>query len=437
MRMPLLALLLLNFVFAVAASELTGTVLDEADKPLPRATVYLYTAAMKTGTSILCPSCYADCGKKALTDAAGGFAIKDLDPQLIFRVLVVREGYIPEFVTGVDPAKGAMSAKLLTLPKDLPSDRLVKGRVLNSINEPVVGAIVSPFGCQDGERRWWGATDDVADPLAVSNEHGEFVLVCHKSGLALDLQAEARGLATRNFPLRSAGEKLHDLVLSEGVTVVGRVLDRQGAPVAGVSVGLVQQNRRCELFTGAHEIGTGLDGRFCFSNIGPNQGHLLYGLMSSFGDRGAPAMKQVSAGDDGSTNDVGDLTIGSGHSVSGRIVLADGKPAPDGTRVLLSRDSAWDHLQADCDADGRFSFKGVPHGELVNLSARAKGYHLSSKNKSFEPMNAIFLMGIIDQDITDLRVQLDPGPAQRDDAARSGADWQRLQSTRLGGIETQ
>ena len=62
----------------------------------------------------------------------------------------------------------------------------------------------------------------------------------------------------------------------------------------------------------------------------------------------------------------------------------------------------------------------VPHGEIVTLSARAKGYHVSPKNKSFEPVNAIFLMGIVDQDIADLQVQLDPGAAERADATERG-----------------
>jgi hypothetical protein len=196
----------------------------------------------------------------------------------------------------------------------------------------------------------------------------------------------------------------------------------------------VQSNRGVENFTGAHEIGTGPDGIFCFANVGANDSYVVYGIMSSLGDRGAPTMKTIRTDEDGSTLQMGDLKIAPAHCVNGRVILEGGKAPPAGTRVLLSRENAWDHLQADCDADGRFSFHGVPHGELVTLSARANGYHVSPKNESFEPMNAIFLMGIVDQDIDDLQVQLDPGPGQRQDHDTSGS-WARLQSARLAGVK--
>jgi CheY-like chemotaxis protein len=45
----------------------------------------------RRGTSPFCPSVYPDCGKRAKTAGDGGFAIESLDPQLIFRVLVVED----------------------------------------------------------------------------------------------------------------------------------------------------------------------------------------------------------------------------------------------------------------------------------------------------------------------------------------------------------
>src|ERR1035437_7825732 len=97
-------------LFAVAAASaaedrvtLTGKVADSGGKPLEHATVLVYHAGVKTGYSTYCPSCYADCGKRATTDAEGAFTIKNLSADLLFQLLVVRDGYLSTFVKSVDP----------------------------------------------------------------------------------------------------------------------------------------------------------------------------------------------------------------------------------------------------------------------------------------------------------------------------------------------
>ena len=63
--------------------DLVGRVLSaHTGEPLAGAHVYIYTAAVRKGTSPFCPSCYVDCGKSATTDAEGRFAIESLDPDL-------------------------------------------------------------------------------------------------------------------------------------------------------------------------------------------------------------------------------------------------------------------------------------------------------------------------------------------------------------------
>src|SRR5262245_58361713 len=66
--------------------------------PVAGASVLIYTARVREGTSPFCPSCYADCGKRDATDAGGRFAIPSLDPGLVFRVLVLADGYTPRFL---------------------------------------------------------------------------------------------------------------------------------------------------------------------------------------------------------------------------------------------------------------------------------------------------------------------------------------------------
>src|SRR6185503_15592340 len=83
------------------------------------------------------------------------------------------------------------------------------------------------------------------------------------------LQVEARAFATSNFELRPAGAAPVVLEIGEGATISGHLMDRLGKPIAGATIGLVQDDTRPELFTGRHEVATDSDGQFGFYNVGP------------------------------------------------------------------------------------------------------------------------------------------------------------------------
>jgi len=89
--------------FAADRVTVTGRVTDNLGQPLENATVMVYHAGVKTGYSTYCPGCFRDCGKRTLTDRTGSFTIKNLDSDLWFELLVVRDGYTAGFVERVDP----------------------------------------------------------------------------------------------------------------------------------------------------------------------------------------------------------------------------------------------------------------------------------------------------------------------------------------------
>jgi hypothetical protein len=111
---------------------LTGKVTDAAGKPLEHATVMVFKAGVKQGYSTYCPTCYADCGKRTLTSGDGRFTIASLSPDLLFELLVVREGYLPEFVKKVDPAANRPTAVLRVRPVAKDPGRIVRGMVVDS-----------------------------------------------------------------------------------------------------------------------------------------------------------------------------------------------------------------------------------------------------------------------------------------------------------------
>ena len=73
-----------------------------------------------------------------------------------------------------------------------------------------------------------------------------------------------------------------------------------------------------------------------------------------------------------------------------------------------------DSQTVTADGEGRFAFDCVP-AETVDLSVRVPGYHVSETNESLDRLNNLSLKGTVDGDVTDLTVQLDPGPIKLPD----------------------
>ena len=98
--------------------DLTGRVVTADAKPVAGAHVLIDSAAVRQGTSPLCPSCYADCRKSAVSDQDGRFRIASVDSELFFNVLVVADGYRSTIVKKTDPAKGPIDVVLSPLDVD-------------------------------------------------------------------------------------------------------------------------------------------------------------------------------------------------------------------------------------------------------------------------------------------------------------------------------
>jgi hypothetical protein len=414
--------------------DLVGRV--SAGDVIPKATIFIFTAGPKVGTSTFCPSCYADCRKSAKTGAQGEFKIESLDPQLIFRILVVAKGYKPKFVSKIDPVQGPLAVDLEAVEtREITPDKSIHGRVVDPAGKPVVGAVVEAHGIRkkNDAGTMWGQLPGV-DPLAVTDEAGEFLLTSREAFEGLDVRVEARAFAHKQFTMLASGTARHTLTLTEGATVTGRVV-KNGKPLAGVSVGMAGSDRSAENFTGNFDVGTDIEGRFGFVNLPPNVDYFIYGLMSTLKSYGAIPIRKVHAGDDGATLDVGDLTVEPAQRLAGQVVCADGQPVPAKTRLLVGREAAWDSLQVELDKDGRFDTPGIPR-ETLSLSARIPRYRISDRNPSLDPLNPFSLIGRMDHDVTNLIFLLERGPDLRPqfDSQLPESEWPRNRSLR--GAET-
>jgi hypothetical protein len=211
--------------------------------------------------------------------------------------------------------------------------------------------------------------------------------------------------------------------LQEGVTVSGRIL-RDSRPIKDAIVGLITTERTCGICLHDFEAITDANGYFMLLNVTPENDYYLFAKMESLGDNGALPVKTIKAGANGTTVKLGDLLLGAGHRVAGRVALSDGKPIPPDTRLFLGREEAWDHTEVALDRDGRFEFNGVPD-ESVSVGVRIKGYTFSKRNPSLDWPNGS-IVGRVEKDITDLTLLMDPGDRRffRDDEIPSDVDRQ-------------
>ena len=391
-----------------ARATISGTVRDAQGRPVIGATVQIQSAGVRVGTSPFCPTCYADCGKNSKTDQQGYFAIPSLDPTLVFRLLVIAEGYEPRAMEQVDPQRGdRVEARLAARATPKNPACIVRGVVFDPQGKPAVGAVVEPFGCKTAEKRWWGVMPGV-DALALTDSEGKFVIVCAKPVEGLDLRIEARGAARRNFELVYSGLEHHRLELETGTTVQGRIV-HDGRGVPGVSIGVVQADRSASSgsFVGTYRIDTDAEGRFSLPNLPAGEELQVYGIMDSLRDVGAVVSKQFKSADNG-VSDVGDLPVVPACRLAGRLVLSDDRPVPAHTRVMIGRENAWDSTFVEADAEGRFAAEGIP-AELISIHVAIPSYRLSPKNQSFEPLNGTGLRGLVGGDIDELIVLFEPG----------------------------
>ena len=413
--------------------DLVGTISVQGGGALPAAAnVFVVTAAPKTGTSTFCPSCYADCTKRAQTDAQGHFKIESLDPQLTFQILAVARGCQPKYVGHVDPAKGPVRIDLEPVESvDAALDRSLRGRVVNAKGEPVAGAVVEMDFLLRGDGTG-GSNVPGVDPLAVTDEQGEFLLTAKDPFATMNLKISARTYADKLFNEVPSG-KQNELVITEGASLTGRVLGGS-EPLVGVSVGVSGVDRVVPNYLGHFEVATGARGAFTLVNLPPDADFWLYAKMDSMKGAGAVPLRKIHTGKDGETADAGDLVAGPTYRLAGRVVLADGQPVPATTRLLVGREDAWDSMQIVLGHDGSFDTT-CPSGETIDLSVRVKGYHVSSRNSSLDPINPFRLIGRMDRNITNLVFLLEKGPDLRPDRSQSNPDYMEARNRPIHGAE--
>ncbi len=408
----LLAALTLTATVSTAAptrATLTGKVTDTTGKLLPNATVMIYEAGVKQGYSTFCPSCYIDCGKRATTDRTGAFTFTNLDPDLWFKLLVIRDGYTATVLNKVNPAQQPVATAALSrrAPVNDPG-RLVRGRVVDPTGRPLPAAVVMPKGVSTAEGSTYGTLDGL-EPIAVTNERGEFELANSDPATGILVEVQARGMATKLIALPTGGDR-KTITVSDGAIVRGRLVNH-GKPVAGAEIGLIARERggfgaNLKIIGNPYDeirIGTQSDGSFVITNVPASVDWYAYGKMESIASLGATQRLEFSTGREGLTQkeavNLGDLDIRPGHRLAGKVTLSDGAPIPDGMRITLGSREAWDSQIVMIGRDGRFAFLGIPPGSY-DITPSVRGYSVQG--------NDDLIAMTVDRDRDDLAITLAP-----------------------------
>jgi uncharacterized GH25 family protein len=285
---------------------------------------------------------------------------------------------------------------------------VVRGVVINAYGRPLRDVVVQPQGIQvetpDGRTSSLYGTIRGLEPVAVTDEKGEFELAYAKPLQAMVVQVEARGLAPKIATNLASGLERHRITVTEGATIRGRLV-QQGKPVPNAEIGLVSRKRGW----GANlalvgyplpeiRIGTAENGTFLIPNVPPGVDWFVYGEMESLAGRGGAPIVECATKKDGEEIDLGDLSITPAQHLRGKVVLSDGKPISAGMRITIVADRGSDFQTALIHENGSFEFTGLAKGSYT-IFASVKGYRMGSEQ---------FSSLTLDHDVNDYVLALDP-----------------------------
>ena len=310
-------------------------------------------------------------------------------------------------------------------PRAAPASTPSRARLLGPQGKPVAWASVEPQGISETPGSTsWGGSHGFPEQL-LSNTNGEFTLSRNKPFTRVQVEIHASGLAPANVWLHVTNDAT-TIELGVGAVVRGRVL-KDGKPLAGARVGVSGKDRSSEVFAGHYETTAAGDGTFAFNHLPPNTAWYFYGLMASLKQHGAIPPTLVQSSDHGETTDLGDVEVGPGLRLAGKVQTRHGEPLPKGLKLRVGYDSAWDSQASAVDEAGAFTVDGLSPGK-IEVSVSQRNWRLAGVNRSLDIWNSWQLTGLLEEDKTDLLLVIEKGEMQYNASASGNGqlpqqDW--------------
>lgn len=298
-------------------------------------------------------------------------------------------------VSAVAPARGsrakppappphAAPAADAPLPAPIDLDKCdrdldLHGVVVTADGKPVAGAsivtVTRPW--RDTDTFNYDAFDDeVRGPSTRSAADGTFALRLAR-GDAVMLRVSASGFASREQPLRQAGERVR-IVLDAGVRLTVTIRDVAGAPLAGVPFRIAREYQTDDTFR--RDGVTGADGR---ATVGLPGGLTCYAVQGPKSRVALPVTRvALPASGDASVEIV---ATGECRALTGRVLDDDTGRAIEGARVGLGENF---RVETATGADGAFvlpEWNGDANSELhVVAAGHARAVAFAGDGRSLE-----------------------------------------------------
>ncbi len=334
-------------LFLFPGPTLSGTVRDDAGKPVAGASMHLFAQGWSTPPPV------------DPTDAGGRFTAAGIEPGeywIVARAGARAPGLAQVVVTERDDAGVDLA---------LGEGGYVTGRTVDDSGRPIAAASVRPeaFGGR-------GLPQLVSDTLVgTSREDGSFALGPLPAG-AFSFVVSHRGHATQRVSATVAAlqsSDLRDVVLEAGLAIRGEVRDREGAGLAGVLV-------RAEPRGGGEgpnaEAESDAAGAFALSGLSA-------GAYSLSAEAVGYARGRASATAGGEPVVI---VLDSGGTITGRVVDAAGQPVDGATVSGESVDDdpaqahAFVHATTGQEGDGRFTIRdAAPATYALRIYAAGAG----------------------------------------------------------------
>ena len=323
-----------------ATAELSGRVVDQMDQPIVGAIVVISTAKPRVGPATTCPSCYRDCAKRSRTDAEGRFVFEGLSSELLFRLAAGAADYQGSVSEHFDPAAQAEIKLMLKPLSDAAGVTRAVGSVVDQQGNPIAGAEVYGRTIYRSNGSI-GGTDPSVAPLTLTDADGKFQVTTGDHIQALDLRVTASGYAPSELQWRRTTRENLTFELGPGASIRGRLTLDDGAPLASVEVGIVQDDRGIGSIVTPGAVSTDSNGIFQFDQLPPDLDYAIY-THTGQNARGILPVSFVRAPAHGQRADLGDIATEKPHRLAIMVRTDDGSPLPADSSVNIGRYRAWE-----------------------------------------------------------------------------------------------
>ncbi len=326
--------------------NLTGTVLDkDTSEPLPSANVQFYSGDQASDL--------------AVTDAAGRYSFSKIPPDASPDITVELPGYTiaanprTSYHNGVPAYSGVdLPTDSDSLVHDMPMTAVVRvsGYIQNKEGAPVAGASLTWNGSIKFSATNYNRTTSDADGRFT------FELLPFQNGM---IEVTAPGYAFKRsieYPVSSDDQTDIIIILDEGATVEGRVLNPSGDPVSGAKIDTSDHySVGFSTVVDRRTLGTSdSDGNYRLESMAPGQM-----TFTAFAKGYAPGGATVDLAP-GETKSGVDISLGEDMTVEGHVVGAGGKPVTAHINILHTGLPV-----QKTDESGHFKIGGLSPGDVT------------------------------------------------------------------------